>query len=83
MSPEATQKILLVDDDAGLCGVVQDFLQSKGFLVEAHRSVEAARQVLVNQVFDLLILDWDLPGASGVDLCREYRDKGGWRRFLW
>ena len=77
MSQAPLQRILLVDDDAGLCGVVCDFLQSKGFLVEMHRSVEAARQVLFTQEYDLLILDWDLPGASGIDLCKEYRDKGG------
>lgn len=71
------QKIIVVDDDTGLSGVVCDYLQSKGLQVQCFASVEEARESVSTAAFDLLILDWDLPGKSGVEFCKEYREQGG------
>lgn len=72
-----SQKVLVVDDDKGLLGVVVDFLTAKGLYVESFGSIEAAQHKLSSEQFDLLILDWDLPGVSGVEFCRQYRERGG------
>lgn len=78
MNQDNTYAVLLVDDDQSLITVLQDFLISKGFKVSSHNSAESARKVLYTRHFDLLIIDWDLPGgASGIELCREYREQGG------
>lgn len=78
MSQDHNYNVLLVDDDQSLITVLQDFLISQGFKVDAHASAESARKSLYSRHFDLLIIDWDLPGgASGIDLCREYREQGG------
>lgn len=72
-----SQKVLVIDDDKALCGVVVDFLQAKGLDVTSYNSVEAASDALSRAQFDLLILDWDLPGISGFDYCKQYRESGG------
>ncbi len=70
-------RILLVDDDIDLSRVLKDFLLAKGFEVDDFSTVEDAWDNVLNSSYDLIILDWDLPGASGVEFCRFYRNSGG------
>lgn len=71
------QKIIIVDDDKGITGVLSDFLMAKDFDVEVYHSVEDARMPLMKMQHDLALLDWDMPGQSGIELCQEFRAKGG------
>lgn len=54
-----------------------EWLASRGFLVETVGTGEDALQMLANFQFDVLMLDWELPGISGLDVCRQYRLSGG------
>ena len=74
---ETNQTVLVIDDDKGLLGVVVDFLTAKGLAVKSFGSIEAAAGELLREEYDLLILDWDLPGISGIDYCKQYRESGG------
>ncbi|HMQ31970.1 MAG TPA: response regulator transcription factor [Chloroflexaceae bacterium] len=66
-------KILLVDDDTTLAEVTAFALRRAGFLVIiAHNGLEAL-EVWERERPDLLILDVQLPGKDGLDLCREIR----------
>lgn len=68
-----TGHILLVEDDAELASLVQEFLVKNGFSVDiASDGVKAVSQIIENQP-DLVILDIMLPGKSGMDICREVR----------
>lgn len=70
---EHLSRILLVDDDTGLRALVGDFLRSNGFAVTSV-ATGAEMQTLMGQVApDLIILDWMLPGVSGLEVCRELR----------
>lgn len=70
-------KILLVDDDRQLTGMVHDWLKSQNHSVDvAHDGGEAADRLKWYQ-YDLAILDWELPVAQGIDVCRQYRLSGG------
>jgi two-component system, OmpR family, phosphate regulon response regulator PhoB len=69
----AGARVLLVDDDAEIRDVVAAMLDSVGLVVSATESAEDALTLLTSEVFDLLVLDWNLPGMSGVDLCRALR----------
>ncbi len=70
-------KFLLVDDDKDLAGVVQDWLQFEHHIVEIAFNGEDAEKLLKDYEFDVVILDWQLPNMSGVDLLREFRRSGG------
>lgn len=70
-------KILLVEDDENLSETVSDWLTYQEHDVEcAHSGFEAVEQ-LECAAFDLIILDWNLPGIEGPDICRKFRANGG------
>jgi PAS domain S-box-containing protein len=68
-------KILLVEDHPGSRRNLQRLIAKRGHEVTAVGSAEEAEAALAKESFPFLILDWMLPGKSGVDLCRELR---GW-----
>jgi PAS domain S-box-containing protein len=66
-------KILLVEDHTESRKNLQRLIERRGHEVVAVGSAEEAKQSLSTQDFPFLILDWMLPGESGVQLCRELR----------
>jgi two-component system cell cycle sensor histidine kinase/response regulator CckA len=66
-------KILLVEDHPGSRRNLQRLIAKRGHDVTAVGSAEEAESALAADRFPFLILDWMLPGKSGVDLCRELR----------
>lgn len=70
-------KILLVEDDSELADKLKFWFTSQGEILEHVSSGEDGLQVLGNFAFDLILLDWTLPGISGLDLCKQYRKSGG------
>src|SRR2546423_8513399 len=68
-------KILLVEDHPGSRRNLQRLIAKRGHEVTAVGSAEEAEAALAEEKFPFLILDWMLPGKSGVDLCRELRTR--------
>jgi PAS domain S-box-containing protein len=68
-------KILLVEDHPGSRRNLQRLIAKRGHEVTAVASAEEAEAALAADSFPFLILDWMLPGKSGIDLCRELRTK--------
>jgi two-component system cell cycle sensor histidine kinase/response regulator CckA len=68
-------KILLVEDHPASRRNLQKLIERRGHEVVAVASAEEAEVELKTQAFPFLILDWMLPGKSGVDLCCELRQK--------
>ncbi len=67
------ERILLADDDTGLCELLTEFLESEGFKVESiHDGAKAAKKALAER-FSLVILDVMLPGLSGMEVLKEIR----------
>src|SRR2546423_12481616 len=66
-------RILLVEDHPESRSALQRLIERRGYEVVAVGSAEEAETELQKQFFPFLILDWMLPGKSGVDLCRELR----------
>lgn len=65
-------QILLLEDDIPLSQGIALALHASG-QVTACSSLEAARELLQQQTFDLLLLDINLPDGTGIELCREVR----------
>jgi two-component system, cell cycle sensor histidine kinase and response regulator CckA len=66
-------KILLVEDHPGSRRNLQRLIAKRGHDVTAVGSAEEAEAALAAERYPFLILDWMLPGKSGVELCRELR----------
>lgn len=65
--------ILIVEDDRDLAAIVERFFDSEGFGVTTANSAEDAYDALTRHAFDALVLDINLPGADGIELCRNLR----------
>src|SRR5467141_1684711 len=62
--------ILVVDDEKSIGELLEITFRKEGHRVEVVHSVEAARRKLESQIFDIIISDVRMPGASGVDLLK-------------
>lgn len=69
-------KILVVEDDDELQDLLKIELTGSHYTVEVAGSGEEALELLEITKFDLIMLDVTLPGITGVEVCKTYRDKG-------
>jgi len=60
--------LLVVDDERSICELLEITFRKEGHRVEVATSVETARRKLESQIFDIIISDIRMPGATGVDL---------------
>ncbi len=65
--------ILVVEDEPAIRDMIGMSLERAGFRWLAAGSVEEAHSLLANNAPDLLLLDWMLPGTSGLDFARQLR----------
>ncbi len=72
-SPVSGDSILVVDDDGEILQLIAKFLRANGFHVVTARSGAEMQEALRRSSIELVVLDVMLPGASGLDLCRELR----------
>lgn len=70
-------KILIVEDDVALASFVKDGLVRQHHAVDIVNDGTEGLYWLSNQEYALALVDWDLPGLSGVELCSRYRQAGG------
>lgn len=74
-SIDAKGKILLVDDDNQIRRVMVAALGTQGYSIEEAGSGEEALERIQTQKIDLVLLDVNLPGKSGIEICREIRSQ--------
>ena len=70
-------RILMVDDDPGICDVVSDFLGRHGYEVETAGDAREMQATLDRAAVDLIVLDVMLPGEDGLAICRRLAASGG------
>lgn len=71
-APEASH-LLVVDDDARIRMLLQQFLQRNGYRVTTAADGAKARRLMAGLVFDLVVLDVMMPGEDGISLTRDLR----------
>lgn len=67
------KKVLIVDDEPFILMIVQDKLEKAGYKVLSQRNSDGIMKFIKSNKPDLIIMDWMLPGASGLDVCRELK----------
>ena len=76
MASEKRTRVLVVDDDKELLGLVNVLLSRVGIeVITAETATDAARILRTPPLPDLLILDMMLPDISGMELLRQMRSK--------
>ena len=68
-------RILVVDDEPQIRRVLRSTLSALGFVVADAESGEAAVEALRAEKFDLILLDINMPGLSGLETCRAIRSR--------
>jgi len=69
-------RILLIEDEPGLCLTLSDRLQKEGYFVEVSSDGEAGFNQAINRAYDLILLDLMLPNKNGYEICRDLREMG-------
>src|SRR5277367_1275431 len=70
-------KILVVEDDANLSALIRNLLTVERHVVELATDGDDAIGMLKVFKYDLVVLDWKLPGKNGNAVCQEFRSRGG------
>ncbi len=65
--------ILVVDDEAIVRESIRDWLREAGYLAEMVETGEEALDLISKKDFSIMVLDYRLPGKSGVDVLREVK----------
>ena len=65
-------KILIVDDEIGIRELLSEILDEEGYTVYAAENAEAARVLLSQEQFDLILLDIWMPDTDGITLLKEW-----------
>src|SRR5215210_9004981 len=66
-------RILIVEDEEALTLLLRYNLEAEGYVVDSAARGDEADLRLQEQLPDLILLDWMLPGLSGIELCRRIR----------
>ncbi len=66
-------RILVIEDEVGITSFLKQGLEEEGFEVElAHDGTSGLEKALTGH-YDLLLVDWMLPGLTGIEVCKAYR----------
>ena len=68
----SAMRILVVDDEADIRGLLKEILSEEGYSVEVAADAEQARAARAKQTPDLVLLDIWMPGVDGITLLREW-----------
>jgi two-component system phosphate regulon response regulator PhoB len=74
-------RILIVEDEDALTLLLRYNLEAEGYEVETVARGDDADMLLKERIPDLAILDWMLPGLSGIELCRRLRGRADTRQL--
>lgn len=66
-------RILIVEDEIDLCDSIAEGLQIDGYAVDTCNDGKAAYVLITTEIYDLIVLDLNLPGMDGIDILKEVR----------
>ncbi|HMQ62961.1 MAG TPA: response regulator transcription factor [Flavilitoribacter sp.] len=66
-------RILVVEDEPGIAQFLKQGLEEESFAVDVAEDGNQGLDMALTGEYDLLLLDWMLPGVSGIEVCRQFR----------
>lgn len=70
-------RILVVEDETSIANFIQDGLEEEGYAVDVADNGKQGLQLALDNIweYDVILLDWMLPGLSGIEICRNIRQE--------
>jgi DNA-binding NtrC family response regulator len=75
-------KILVVDDERGLCAGIQEALKREGYIVDAANDAPTALKMIGERLYNLVVTDMKMPDLSGLQLLKEAKQKSRDTQFI-
>jgi DNA-binding NtrC family response regulator len=75
-------KVLVVDDERGLCAGIQEALKREGYVVDATNDAPTALQMMGERLYNLVVTDMKMPEMSGLQLLKEAKQKSRDTMFI-
>lgn len=66
-------RILVVEDEPGISNFIRDGLREESFSVDVSGNGREGLELALSNDYDLILLDWMVPGMSGIEICRNFR----------
>lgn len=68
-------RVLLAEDEAAIAGFLKEGLEEEGFAVDVAVNGREGLQMAMDNLdeYDIILLDWMMPGVSGIEICRSIR----------
>lgn len=68
-------RILVVEDEPGISGFLKQGLEEEAYAVDVSANGKEGLKLALTGNYDLLLVDWMLPGMSGIELCTKFREE--------
>ena len=68
-------RILIVEDETSIANFIRDGLEEEGYAVDVADNGKQGLQLALDYIeeYDVILLDWMLPGLNGIEICRNIR----------
>lgn len=66
-------RILIIEDEPGIANFLKQGLEEESFAVDVANEGREGLLMSLSGEYDLLLLDWMIPGISGIEVCRQFR----------
>jgi DNA-binding response OmpR family regulator len=66
-------RILIVEDEPGIAAFLKQGLEEESYAVDVASEGKKGLELALSGAYDLLLLDWMLPGISGIEICQKFR----------
>jgi DNA-binding response OmpR family regulator len=66
-------RILVIEDEIGIARFLRQGLEEEAFAVDLAEDGKKGLDLALTENYDLLLVDWMLPGLSGIEVCRQFR----------
>jgi len=69
-------RLLIIEDEPGIAGFLKEGLEEEYFAVDVASDGRTGLDLAMTNEYDLLLVDWMIPGISGIEVCRRLRKEG-------
>lgn len=69
-------RILIVEDEVGVANFIRKGLKEAGYVSDIASNADDGDDLISSNDYDVVLLDWLLPGMSGLELCLQWRESG-------
>jgi len=66
-------RALIVEDETGIANFLRDGLKEESFAVDVSTDGNSGLEMAFTNEYDIILLDWMIPGLSGIEVCRQIR----------